>query len=217
MRPPFILPGLRSLRELRRASRARRSDLVIPGRRASAGPGIDTPQSFDLARPSLILFAAAYGFRVRSLPLAPRNDGSYSANAPPPLFFVRPGAGRLPFSIFSPKNGGMERREGARGLRGPFGQPLRSGRPRALRGRAPACEAGCAPLALHSPSVARTRARLTAVRIVGAPALPLRAAPSRRRRASAQSAGIMRPVRRPGITFFVRCYCRIFPDARPTG
>ena len=71
---------------------------------------------------------------------------------------LRRGVRRFPFSV-SPERG-MERREGARGLRGPFGQPLRSGRPRALRGRAPRVEVrGCAPLALH-PQCALSAHRL---------------------------------------------------------
>ncbi len=126
---------------------------------------------------------------LRQIPLA---GGSRDQCSAAPVFWSARGR---PASLFHFPQGawgslpneseGMERREGARGLRGPFGQPLRSGCPRALRGRAPACEAGCAPLALHPSSVALSAQGSTAAaRIVGAPLrAALRRLHDRRRRA----------------------------------
>ena len=114
-------------------------------------------------------------------------------------YSLRRGVRRLPF--FLPhKSEGMERREGARGLRGPFGQPLRSGRPRALRGRAPVCETGCAPLALH-----------LAARIVGAPRLVVFTTSLEMTPRSQLGAHTINAVQHCGDKFFSDSFSRVSP------
>ena len=120
----------------------------------------------------------AFGRKIFELQLImdarvkPGHDAEFVTRAIQPMLrrphsLTAPGR---PVSLFPPLRRGNGAPGGRRGVcETPFGQPLRSGRPRALRGRAPVCETGCAPLALHSSSWRSLRKLDCAAPIVGAP------------------------------------------------
>jgi hypothetical protein len=82
---------------------------------------------------------------------------------------------------------------------------LAIGGPRTLRGRAPACEAGCAPLALHSSSVRSPRKLDCAARIVGAPRLARITTSLAMTSLSEHGAANINARERAGISYFLNC------------